>query len=81
MSRKGVIFYDDGVHRHGVRLIKGFLEHSGGGIILHFPYPPRFAPSEYPLFQELQKYLNGLRQQSSEKFQIYLDSYFSSKPK
>ncbi|XP_029635055.1 histone-lysine N-methyltransferase SETMAR-like [Octopus sinensis] len=81
VNRKGVIFQHDNARPHAAQLTKYLLEELGWEILLHPPYSPDLAHSDYYLFWGLQNHLNGLTLASKEVVENELDSYFTSKPK
>ncbi|XP_014785013.1 histone-lysine N-methyltransferase SETMAR-like [Octopus bimaculoides] len=80
VNRKSVIFHHDNARPHTTRLTKTLLEELGWEILLHPPYSPDLAPSDYHLFRGLQNHFDGLMLTTREEIENALDSYFGSKP-
>ena len=58
VNRKGVIFHDDNATPHASLAIHQKLLRLGWEVMLHPPYRPDLAPSDYYLFRSLQNSLN-----------------------
>ena len=59
MNRKGVIFHQDNATPHTSLATRQTLLRLGWEVMLHPPYSPDLAPSDYYLFRSLQNSLNG----------------------
>ena len=59
MNRKGVIFHHDNATPDASLTTRQKLLRLSWKVILHPPYSPDLAPSDYCLFQSLQNSLNG----------------------
>ena len=55
----GVIFHDDNATPYTSLVTRQKLLNIGWNVMLHPPYSPDLAPSDYYLFRSLQNYLNG----------------------
>ena len=58
-TRKGVIFHQDNARPHTPLVIHKKLLELGWEVMLHPPYIPGLAPSNYYLFRSLRKHLDG----------------------
>lgn len=59
VTRKGVIFHQDNAKPHTSKVTKQFLSELGWELMMHPPYSPDLAPSDYYLFSHLQLFLRG----------------------
>jgi len=57
-NRKGVIFHHDNARPHTSKMTLDKLKELKWEILLHPPYSPDIAPSDYHLFRFLQNDLN-----------------------
>lgn len=80
INRKGVILQHDNAKPHTARITKNLLEEFGWEIMLHPPYSPDLAPTDFHLFRSLQSNLSGFKCSSREEVEIKLESFFKSKP-
>ncbi|KAG5331577.1 SETMR methyltransferase, partial [Acromyrmex charruanus] len=53
---------------------------SGWEVLMHPPYSPDIAPSDYHLFRSLQNFLNGVKLTSKEACENHLKQFFDQKP-
>ncbi|XP_053947037.1 histone-lysine N-methyltransferase SETMAR-like [Anastrepha ludens] len=58
INRKGVIFYQDNARPHTSLVTRQKLTELGWELLMHSPYSPDLAPSDYHLFRSLQNFLN-----------------------
>jgi len=49
-------------------------------VLMHPPYSPDIAPSDYHLFRSLQNSLNGVKLASKETYENQLKQFFNQKP-
>ena len=59
VNRKDVIFHHDNATSHTSLQTRQKLSRLSWEVMLHPPYSPDFAPSDYYLFRSLQNFLNG----------------------
>ena len=59
INRKGVIFHHDNARPHTSLMTRQKLGQLGWKVLIHPPYSPDLAPSDYHLFRSLQNSLNG----------------------
>ena len=78
-TRKGVIFHRDNGRPHTSLVTRKKLLVLGWEVILHSPYSPELAPSDYHLFRSLKNHLNGLTFDSNEAVKNELIQFFASK--
>jgi len=52
----------------------------GWEVLMHPPYSPDIAPSDYHLFRSLQNSLNGIKLASKEVYENHLKQFFDQKP-
>ena len=55
------------------------LSQPGWEVLIHPPYSPNIAPSDFHLFLSLQNYLNGKNFNSQEDCKRHLKSFFAQK--
>ena len=79
INRKSLILHNNNACSHKAQLTKDFLGGLNWEKLLHTPYSPDLAPSDYHLFRGLQNHLDGLT--SRVETEHTLVSYFASKPK
>ncbi|GFT42044.1 ccmar2 transposase [Trichonephila clavipes] len=65
-------------HTHLWSLGRTLLEH-GWDVLLHPPYSPDFAPSDYFWFRSLQNSLNGKNFNNDDDVKSYLIQFFANK--
>lgn len=81
INRKGVVFHHDNARPHVSLVTREKLEELGWEVLMHPPYSPDLAPSDYHLFRSLQNSLNGVTLASKEACEIHLAKFFTDKPK
>lgn len=81
MKKKKVIFHQDNAPCHkSIKTMTKFNE-LGFQLLPHPPYSPDLAPSDYWLFADLKKMLQGKRFGSNEEVIAASEAYFESKDK
>jgi [histone H3]-lysine36 N-dimethyltransferase SETMAR len=79
INRKGVVFHKDNARPHTSLVTRQNLLQLGWNILLHPPYSPDLAPSDYYLFRDLQIFLDGKTFTSNKEVKNHLDQFFASK--
>ena len=77
LNRKGVLLLHD---PHVARMTRDTILRLGWETLLHPPYSPDIAPSDYHLFHSLDNHLRGRQFKSLLKVQNALDTFFASRP-
>lgn len=80
INRKGVVFHHDNARPHTSLTTRQKLRELGWEVLMHPPYSPDLAPSDYHLFRSLQNSLNGVKLDSKEACENHLDQFFAQKP-
>lgn len=79
-NRKGIVFHQDNARPHTALTTRKKLRELGWEVLLHPPYSPDLAPSDYHLFRSLQNSLNGVTLSSKEDCEKHLNFFFENKP-
>ena len=77
--RKGVIFPHDSATPHTSLVTRQKLLRLGWEVMLHPPYSPDLAPSDYYLFRSLQNSLNGKIFNDDKSVKLHLVQFFADK--
>ncbi len=80
INRKGVVFHHDNARPHTSLMTRQKLKELGWEVLMHPPYSPDLAPSDYYLFRSMQNHLNGFTLNSKEACENELSRFFASKP-
>ncbi|XP_061722930.1 histone-lysine N-methyltransferase SETMAR-like [Cydia pomonella] len=80
INRKGVVFHHDNARPHISLVTRQKLIEFGWEVLMHPPYSPDLAPSDYHLFRSLQNSLNGVKLVSKEACENHLVQFFAQKP-
>ena len=75
-----IIFHHDNARPHVAISVKKYLENSEWEVLLHLPYSPDLALSDYYLFRSMLNALNGIRLTSEQGIKNWLDSFLATKP-
>jgi len=75
-NRKDGINHHDNARPHTSLMARQKLCEFGRVVLMHPPYSPDIAPSDYHLFRSLQNSLNGIKLVSQEVCENLLDSVF-----
>lgn len=78
--RRGVVFQQDNARPHVANATLQKIRQLGWEALIHPPYSPDCAPSDYHLFASLAHSLAGKNFASLEHVQNHLRLYFASKP-
>lgn len=79
VNRKGVIFHQDNARPHTSLVTRQKLSELGWELLMHPPYSPDLAPSDYHLFRSLQNSLNGKTFDKDEDIKSHLLQFFADK--
>jgi [histone H3]-lysine36 N-dimethyltransferase SETMAR len=79
INRRGVMFHHDNARPHTSIATQQKLREFGWEVLMHPPYSPDLAPSDFHLFRSLQNSLGSVRLTSREDCQIHLSRYFDEK--
>ncbi|XP_032688366.1 histone-lysine N-methyltransferase SETMAR-like [Odontomachus brunneus] len=78
INRKGVVFHHDNARHTSLMTRQKFGESLK--VLMHPPYSPDIATSDYHLFRSLQNSLNRVKLVSKEACENHLKQYFDHKP-
>ncbi|XP_035744177.1 histone-lysine N-methyltransferase SETMAR-like [Vespa mandarinia] len=81
INNKGVIFHHDNARPYTSLMTYQKLRELGWEVLMHPPYSPDLAPSDYHLFRSLQNSLNSAKLASKEACENYLSKFFVEKKK
>jgi len=79
INRKGFIFHQDNARPHTSLMTRQKLGQLGWEVLMHPPYSPDLAPSDYHLFRSLQNSLNGKTFGNDEAIKSHLVQFFADK--
>ncbi len=79
LLRKGPVFQQDNARPHVARRSLEIIEQLGWERLIHPPYSPDVAPSDYHLFRSLQHSLAGKRFYEVDDVKKHLTTYFAGK--
>lgn len=79
-DRKNIVFHYDNTKSYATMQTIHKLRQLNWDILLHPPYSPDIAPSDYYLFQSLQNDLNEEKFESFEDLKNHISTFFDSKP-
>ena len=77
VNRKRIIFHQDNASPHVSLMTRQKLLQLGWEVLIHPPYSPDFAPSDFHLFRSLQNSLNGKNFNSLEDCERHLEQFFA----
>ncbi|CAK9834554.1 Histone-lysine N-methyltransferase SETMAR [Anthophora retusa] len=80
-NRKGVVFHHDNARPHTSLVTRQKLRELGWEVLLHPPYSPDIAPSDYYLFRSLQNSLTGVKLATREACENHLSQFFANRDK
>lgn len=80
-QRKNILFLHDNAPAHKAHKSMNKLEQLRYELVEHPPYSPDLAPSDYYLFPNLKKMLQGRRFTSNEEVETQTNAYFEALPK
>jgi len=61
INRRGAVFHHDNARPHISLMTRQKLRELGWEVLMHPPYSPDIAPSDYHLFRSLQNSLNDIK--------------------
>ena len=79
VNRKRIIFHQDHTRPHVSLMTRQKLLRLGWEVLVHPPYSPDIAPSDFHLFQSLENSLNGKNFSSLENCKRHLEQFFAQK--
>ncbi|CAH2092000.1 unnamed protein product [Euphydryas editha] len=79
-NRKGILFHHDNARPHTSLMTLNKLKELGWEVLMHPPYSPDLAPSDYYLFRSLQNSLNGKKLADRNSAENHLAKFFDDKP-
>ena len=80
INRKGVVFHHDNARPHTSLMTRQKLRELGWEVLMHPPYSPDLAPSDYHLFRSLQNSLDGKTLADKRAAENHLKKFFADKP-
>lgn len=80
-KRMGVVLHHDNARPHVSLIVRQVIQEYGWDLMVHPPYSPDIAPSDYHLFRSLQNSLSGREFDSLEAIKTYLDDFFDHRPR
>jgi len=80
VNRKGVMFHHDNARPDTSLMTRNKLTSLGWEVLMHQPYSPDFAPSDYHLFRALQNFLDYKKLANRDVTEKYLAKFFDNKP-
>ncbi|PIC15027.1 hypothetical protein B9Z55_027134 [Caenorhabditis nigoni] len=80
LHRHRVYFLHDNARPHVARKVKSDLSRFGWTVLPHPPYSPDLAPSDYWLFADMQRHLEGNDFKNVDEIKTELKRYFDSRP-
>lgn len=78
-NRRGVVFHQDNARPHTSVVTRQKLRELGWEVLMHPPYSPDLAPSDYHLFLALQNFLSNKKLGSREDCENRLLEFFANK--
>lgn len=80
-NRKRVVFHQDNARPHTSVATRQKLRELGWDVLMHPPYSPDIAPSDYHLFRALQNCIGDVRFNTREDCEDYLSQFFANREK
>lgn len=80
VNRKGVVFHHDNARPHTSLMTRQKLTELGWEVLMHPPYSPDIAPSDYHLFRSLQNSLDGKKLANKRAAENHVAKFFADKP-
>ena len=79
INKKGVVFHHDNARRRISLVTRQKLRELGWEVLMHPPYTPDLAPSDYHVFQFLKNSFNGVKLASRDACENHLIQFFTQK--
>lgn len=76
LAKKKIFFHQDNAPVHTFVIAMAKINELQFELLLHAPYSPDLAPSDYFLFPNLKKWLGGKRFANNEEVNSAIDGYF-----
>ena len=80
INKKCVVFHHDNARPHISLVTRQKLKKLGWEVVMHPPYSPDLAPSDYHLFRSLKNSLNGVKLVSKEACENHFVQFFAQTP-
>ncbi|KAG5327048.1 SETMR methyltransferase, partial [Acromyrmex heyeri] len=80
INRREVVFHHDNARLHISLITRQKLRELDWEVLMHPPYSPDIAPSDYHLFRSLQNSLNDIKLASKKAYENHLKQFFDQKP-
>ena len=77
INKKGDVFHHDDARPHISLVTSQKLRELGWEVLMHPPYSPNLAPSDYHLFRSLKNSLNGVKLASKEAGENHSVQFFA----
>ena len=74
-----MILQHDNAQDHTAKVTKAAILELGWEILVHPPYSPDLAPSDFHLFSSLSYQISGVTSKNDENLKNWLDNYFASR--
>ncbi|KAL9918814.1 histone-lysine N-methyltransferase SETMAR-like [Glossina fuscipes fuscipes] len=78
-NRRGVVFHQDNARPHASTVTRQKLRELGWEVLMHPPYSPDLAPSDYHLFLALQNFFNDKKLEFREDCENRLLEFFANR--
>ncbi len=78
LIRRGVILQHDNAPPHAAHLTRGTLKEFGWEVLIHPPYSPDLAPSDFHLFGPLKTFLRGKNFSTNDEVKIDVETWLCS---
>ncbi|CAO4360666.1 unnamed protein product [Caenorhabditis nigoni] len=75
-----IYYLHDNARPHVAKTTKSLLTSFGWTVLAHPPYSPDLAPSDYHLFSDMQRSLEGTDFKTRDEVEKWMTTYFASKP-
>ena len=78
---KKIIYHHDNVPAHRAKKTSEKLKEAGWEIMVHHPYFPDLAPSDYHLYTALQRAIGDTELENEDDVKSFFDNFIVSKPR
>ena len=79
INKKGIVFHHDNVRPQICLVIRQKLRELGREVLMHPPYSPELAPSDYHFFRSPKNSLNSVKLASKEARENHSVQFFAQK--